>query len=77
MDNGAVAAAEGVGELLAVEQVCNCLTDSSKLRRAKVALEHQLAVAVTGVMAVDEAAGVSQVERGIDLVAFAELGKGR
>ena len=75
MNDRAVAAAECVCKLFAVKQVSDCLTDSSKLRGAKVALEHQLAVAVTGVMAVVEATRVNQIERSVDLVAFAQLGQ--
>ena len=75
MDNGAVAAGEGGSELFAVKQVCNSLTDSSELRGAAVALEHDLAVAVTGVVAVVEVAGLSQVEGSVDLVAVGQLGQ--
>ena len=75
MDNGAVAAGEGGSELFAVKQVCNSLTDSGELGGAAVALEHDLAVAVTGVVAVVEVAGLSQVEGSVDLVAVGQLGQ--
>ena len=75
MNDRAVAAGEGGSELFAVKQVCNSLTDSSELRGAAVALEHDLAVAVTGVVAVVEIAGLSQVEGSVDLVAVGQLGQ--
>ena len=75
MNDRAVAAAECVCKLFAVKQVSDCLTNSLELGGAKVALEHQLAVAVTGVMAVVEATRVNQIERSVDLVAFAQLGQ--
>ena len=73
MNDRAVAAGEGGSELFAVKQVCNSLTDSGELRGAAVALEHDLAVAVTGVVAVVEIAGLSQVEGSVDLVAVGQL----
>ena len=75
VDDRAVAAGEGGAELFAVKQVSDGLTDSSKLRGAKVALEHQLAVAVTGVVAVVEFAGLSHVEGSVDLVTVGQLGQ--
>ena len=75
MNDRAVAAGEGGSELFAVKQVCNSLTDSSELRGAAVALEHDLAVAVTGVVAVVEFAGFSHVECSVDLVTFGQLGQ--
>ena len=75
MNDRAVAAGEGGSELFAVKQVCNSLTDSGELGGAAVALEHDLAVAVTGVVAVVEVAGLSQVERSVDLVAVGQLGQ--
>ena len=75
MNDRAVAAGEGGSELFAVKQVCNSLTDSSELRGAAVALEHDLAVAVAGVVAVVEFAGLSHVEGSVDLVTFGQLGQ--
>ena len=75
MNDRAVAAGEGGSELFAVKQVCNSLTNSLELGGAAVALEHDLAVAVTGVVAVVEIAGLSQVEGSVDLVAVGQLGQ--
>ena len=75
MNDRAVAAGEGGSELFAVKQVCNSLTNSLELGGAAVALEHDLAVAVTGVVAVVELAGFSQVEGSVDLVTVGQLGQ--
>ena len=75
MNDRAVAAGEGGSELFAVKQVCNSLTNCLELGGAAVALEHDLAVAVTGVVAVVEVAGLSQVEGSVDLVAVGQLGQ--
>ena len=73
MHHGAVALAELVGELIAVQQVGNSMTHSLELRGAKVALEHQLAVAVTLERADSVAAGVNHIQSGIDLGAVGQL----
>ena len=67
VNDAAPAHAEGVGELVAVEQEGNSLTDSFELGRAEVTLEVQHAVARAVELDIVEAAGLDDVKSGVDL----------
>ena len=70
MDNGTEAAAERIGEGVAVEEVCDGFADVDELRRSEVALEHDLAVAVAFILREVEAAVVDEGKCVFDLRAF-------